>query len=372
MPIIFSNNASSLLATSIDTITTSIQVSSGDGDALFPNPGVGESFYITLENDQGDVEVCQCTSRAADVLTVVRGRDNTAAQAFTQLVTRVEVRLTAIVVEEFLQRSGDLLTGDLDFNGNAATDVVINGPLTQMTAGEIVGVPLRGTAGLSANEIAIVGAGAPTIGGVPILKSGDDIVAELDTAGVINLNSATIGVLIPAGAYLRIEGTTTSEFMQVAHDDTDINFTFGNVTEVNFPAALNITGNITLTGDMNMNEGTLSDIQVINYGVVEQSVTATATTDLDYTAGSYVNLALNVNITTLTFSNLPTAGVASFRLKVTQGSGGQTITWPASVKWPNNGSAPTLSTAASEIDFIDLWSDDQGTTWYGAYNLDWA
>ena len=31
-----------------------------------------------------------------------------------------------------------------------------------------------------------------------------------------------------------------------------------------------------------------------------------------------------------------------------------------------------LALRVGDIDFVDLWSDDAGTTWFGAYNTDWS
>jgi hypothetical protein len=47
------------------------------------------------------------------------------------------------------------------------------------------------------------------------------------------------------------------------------------------------------------------------------------------------------------------------------GSGGYTVTWPSSFKWPG-GVAPTLSTAVGEVDIFEFVTFDRGLTWYGA------
>ena len=71
--------------------------------------------------------------------------------------------------------------------------------------------------------------------------------------------------------------------------------------------------------------------------------------------------------TTLTISNPPAAG-SSFSLFVRiindAGASGYTFTWPASVKWPG-GTAPTLSTGASDVDIFVLNTKDGGTTYHG-------
>lgn len=80
--------------------------------------------------------------------------------------------------------------------------------------------------------------------------------------------------------------------------------------------------------------------------------------------GTYVTLTLTANCT-LTFPS-PTTGYAfSFTLEATQdATGGRTITWPASVKWPA-GVPPTLTSTASKMDILAFVTRDGGTTWRG-------
>lgn len=372
MPILFSNTASSLLNTTIGSGDTSIELVAGFG-ARFPNPGAGEFFYITLEDDQGNFEVCRCTSRSNDLLTVVRGVDNTVAQAFTQNVTRVELRVVAVVMEGLLQTAGGTMTGNVDFAQNNLTDAVLNGPNTQITNGEIVGVPIRGDAGVTTNELVVPsGGGTPTVGGSNILVSGDDIVAELDVAGVITFDSATIGVVVPAAAYLRVAGATPANYGEFAHDDTTLSLS-GNNT-----ATLSVSGfstSIELSAPVvDMLGSDLARAEFIDFTVARQLVSSSATVAIDYELGSYVELSMTSDITTFSITNVPaSARFATLRLKIQQdGTGGRGVTWPVSYNWPG-GNAPDISAGtANQIDFVDLWTDDGGTTWYGAFNRAWS
>jgi hypothetical protein len=54
--------------------------------------------------------------------------------------------------------------------------------------------------------------------------------------------------------------------------------------------------------------------------------------------------------------------VVSFTLEITNSGGAQTITWPASVKWPG-GAVPTPTTG---IDLYTFYTRDNGVTWRGA------
>lgn len=360
--IVFTNNASALLAATISDSDLSVQVAAGFG-ALFPDPGASEFFYAALEDDSGNIEIVKCTSRATDILTVVRAQDGTTAQAFTLNVTRVELRVTKIVLEEFLQKNGGTMTGDIDMNTNSLTDAVIDGSSTKMTAGQIVNVPLRGLVDTATNEIAVPtnGTSRATVGAVAILATGDDIVAELDVGGIILLDSATVGVEIPALGYLRVEGTNSEDYMQAVHDDTDFNFTFPNTEEVNWDTILNLAANIQL------NDNALVRAELTDYSVTHQTLTITANAaelDLELGNSAVVNLQAATGAMTLTVSNPPASGkYGEFNLRVIQGSTARTITWPTSFDWPD-ATAPTLTTTDDGVDVISGYTDDGGTTWY--------
>lgn len=188
---LFSNNASGMLAASIDDVDTVIQVASGFG-ALFPSPGAGQFFLVSLENEDGDIEICRCTGRASDLLTVVRGQEGTAAQSWTNGQARVENRLTKETLEEFIQRSGDFMEGNLDMDGHNLIDAHLTGTGTKILAGEIVNVPLRGLTGVSTNEIAVPvnGTSRATAGGSDILVDGDDVTDLVDFTGYARLDES--------------------------------------------------------------------------------------------------------------------------------------------------------------------------------------
>lgn len=96
------------------------------------------------------------------------------------------------------------------------------------------------------------------------------------------------------------------------------------------------------------------------------NLTATATTTLNCALASIFRVAHNVNITTLAFSNVPPSGKQfTITLFLKQdGTGGRTITWPASVRWPG-GVTPPLSGIANRTDVFTLSTVDGGVTWFG-------
>jgi hypothetical protein len=92
-------------------------------------------------------------------------------------------------------------------------------------------------------------------------------------------------------------------------------------------------------------------------------------TDLGNVTGNVsIDLALSMYHTftvtgavTLTFTNVKTGSlVSNVALRIVNG-GAFTVTFPASVKFPE-GTAPTLTTSGTDI--LNFISDDNGTNWY--------
>lgn len=204
--LVFTNNASSLLAASIDDNDLTVQVDSGDG-ALFPDPGAGQFFKIALVNALGDLEICHCTARAGDLLTVVRAQEGTSAQAWTNGSTRVELRLTANTMERMLQKSGDTMTGNLLMDDNEIQDARLTGD-TVVEGGQLVGTAIRGTEDDASNEIQVPSDGSrATAGGSPLVVLADNLMTLLPI-GTILMWYGSLGSL-PSG-WQNCDGTNGS------------------------------------------------------------------------------------------------------------------------------------------------------------------
>lgn len=99
---IHSNNAVGFLAAAIDSTQTTILLQTGNG-ALFPDVrGDDEDgFWITIEDRTvNTMEICYCTAREVDSLTVIRAQQDTVGTAFL-LGTAVSNRVTAEFLNEF-------------------------------------------------------------------------------------------------------------------------------------------------------------------------------------------------------------------------------------------------------------------------------
>lgn len=106
---LFTNNAKSTLASGITAVATSLFVQTGEG-ALFPSPGAGEQFALTLVDSSSNIEVVYCTSRTGDTLTIVRAQEGTTGIAFNS-GDAVELRLTKGVMESMMQSYDNIEAG---------------------------------------------------------------------------------------------------------------------------------------------------------------------------------------------------------------------------------------------------------------------
>lgn len=109
MTVLITNNASSILAAGISAVATTISLRAGDG-ALYPSPGVGEWFPVTLVDLALNMEIAHCTGRTVDTLTVVRGQEGTTARAWLAN-DRIDLRITAACWEELVQTNSGFQTG---------------------------------------------------------------------------------------------------------------------------------------------------------------------------------------------------------------------------------------------------------------------
>lgn len=137
MTILWSNNASGALASSISPSSTTIVLAAGQG-VEFPTPGGGNYFYATLTDTSNNLEVVKVTARVVDTLTVVRGQDSTAARSYPAGAL-LELRVTAAALSDMQASSAQLsdnntFSGTNTFSGNT----VLAGTVTLGTTWTIV------------------------------------------------------------------------------------------------------------------------------------------------------------------------------------------------------------------------------------------
>ena len=97
--------------------------------------------------------------------------------------------------------------------------------------------------------------------------------------------------------------------------------------------------------------------------------TGTAPT-LDLSNGNFVTATLTGNATwVFSLGSVPSGDSVAFTLHLTNdATAGRTITWPASVVWPN-GVVPTRTTTANRTDVYTFYTFNGGSTWYGNLSL---
>ena len=94
----FANNATTTLASGINSSVTSLTVATGTG-ALFPTLSAGDYFYCTLANTSGTIEIIKVTARSTDTFTITRGQDNTTATSWLT-GDKVELRLVKATLND--------------------------------------------------------------------------------------------------------------------------------------------------------------------------------------------------------------------------------------------------------------------------------
>ena len=112
----------------------------------------------------------------------------------------------------------------------------------------------------------------------------------------------------------------------------------------------------------------LSGIKNLRFDSEYNNGNSGAAATVDWNNGQKHRITLTANCT-FTLTSL-TDGVSNLLIKIIQdATGSRTVTWPASVLWPD-GTAPTLSTGANAVDIVSLYWD--GTNYFGVANLGFA
>lgn len=84
LPFLFSNFNQTTVQVAITSTSTAVTLAAGTG-TLFPNPSANAQQFVIVFNDAATktkYEVCYCTARSGDVLTIVRAQEGTQAQSW--------------------------------------------------------------------------------------------------------------------------------------------------------------------------------------------------------------------------------------------------------------------------------------------------
>lgn len=115
MGIVFKNNAKTTLASSLSNSATSATVTDG---SVFPSLSAGEFFLVTFDDGTNN-EICKCTARSGNTLTIVRAQESTTARAFSS-GDSAEGRVTAGVLETIQENIAAKSANQTVFNTTTA------------------------------------------------------------------------------------------------------------------------------------------------------------------------------------------------------------------------------------------------------------
>jgi len=142
----------------------------------------------------------------------------------------------------------------------------------------------------------------------------------------------------------------------------------GGKTGQNSGITIDDSNNMTMAGELDMNSQDIDNAKTVTFIAEVDDGNSGAADTIDWTTGQKHKSTLTANCT---YTFTAPQGPCNLLLKVVQdGTGSRTVTWPATVKWPTNGTAPTLSTGVNDVDIITFYYD--GTNYYGVASLDFA
>ena len=220
--LLFSNNASAALASSITTSSTTITVTTGAG-AQFPGISSGNFFYATLTDSSNNLEIVKVTARASDVLTVVRAQEGTTARAYAA-ADKIELRVTAAGMNSLAQ-----LGADNTFTG-ANT-------MASLTLGAALPVASGGTGGTTST-----GSGAVVLATSPTLVT--PVLGTPASGTMTNVTGTAVG--LSAGS-LTTNATPSTAFT-VTQSGTKLNIAYNGVTVFSIDSSGNIIAKANVTG----------------------------------------------------------------------------------------------------------------------------
>jgi len=262
--------------------------------------------------------------------------------------------------------------------GGASANVVDANP-TAAAGGTVTSVDVSGgTTGLTTSGGPVTGSGTITIAGtLAVANGGTGVTSSTGTGNVVlsssptlsspslttpNIGTPSAGTLtsctgLPISTGVSGLGTGVATFLATP---SSANLASA-VTDGTGSGALVFGASPTISGPTVTGVAAFTGITEEYVAISSSSGTATA----DMQTATNFSITLTENVTTFNFSNPASSGqTTSFTLRVVQGAGPYTITWPASVDWAA-ATAPTLSTGSGAVDIFVFMTSNGGLTWYG-------
>jgi len=208
--------------------------------------------------------------------------------------------------------------------------------------------------------ITYYGSGAGLTGVIPELKLSK---WESVASGIVTTRNIGVGTAV-ANQALWVSGNSYVSGFSTIGGNVSIGGTVlvtGNLTSANLT-----TGSISLGNTSLVSAGrTISDVTIKNYTETLNALgSVSGITTIRLSEGNVVTATLVGNTTFVIQTGIST-GSASFTLFLSNDSvGGYSVTWPASIKWPDS-IPPSRSTGANLSDVWIFLTPNNGTTWYG-------
>lgn len=145
---LFANNANTTLGSNLAAGVTTIVLQSGAG-ALFPSPTGGDFFRVSLNDAATGLvwEICYCTARAGDNLTVTRAQEGTVSPALWLTGDLIGNQVTAGAMENLVQSGGALTNLGYAVDTGTVNLIAANVPAdpTAYAAGQVIDVLVANT-----------------------------------------------------------------------------------------------------------------------------------------------------------------------------------------------------------------------------------
>jgi len=402
------NNAYSVLASGITNVATTITVSAGTG-SRFPS----DDFLVTLigydvNGNENAWEICYCSSRSSDTLTVVRAQEGTTAVAWAG-ATRIEGRVTAGAVgalepsiaagttsqywrgdkswrDFFTDVRATALTG-LSTATNAvitAADTVLGalGKLQKQVSDNLSTLTSHtgntsNPHGTTAAQVgAFPSAGGSLAGDVTFTGNGRRIKGLLSTATALadrlffqsdTANGSTDVAAVPNGTSnragfgaLNSSDTTNHSFFSFLALVSDMRLWSGKAgTGTVLPMTFYTDNSERMRIGAN---GHIQAAQSIGFTSQFNAGNSGTSITIDFINGQKQLLTLTGNATvTLAFP-----GVGNYQLILTQdATGSRTVSWSGVTRYVGSATAPAINTAASTSTVVSIYYDGTNV-WLGA------